>query len=124
MSHIDNEVRATKAYHILVQATNVHLDLTEMIQRLANYGGKKTLVAAYKALTGETNKHADARKVISQFWYKLHIQEDSLEGKEILLNEFGNDIRLSDIEECRHECEAFGLNYDSPSLDLDAGYRS
>ena len=59
MSHIKNITRATKAYHILSEATNVHLELTEMIARLGRAPADdsqswRALFAAFKALTGKT----------------------------------------------------------------------
>jgi hypothetical protein len=121
MSYIDNITRATKAYRILSQATNVHLDLAEQINRLAETQTWKPLFAAYKALTGETfrlgvSSHLMAGKTVKQFIRILEIDGDSREEKIDLLNEFGSDIHQSDIEEYRHECETFGLNYDSPCL--------
>jgi len=97
MSHINNITRATKAYHILSDATNVHLNLTDMIDRLAQTETWKPLFAAYKALTGETfsvsvSSHLMTSKLVKQFYHVLDITGNSLEQKIDLLNEFGNDI--------------------------------
>ncbi len=122
MSHIDNITRATKAYHILSQATNVHLDLHDQINRLYETDTYRPLFAAYKALTGETfslglSSHLMPAKLRKTFFQKLFITGNSYQAKVDQLNEFGDDIHQSDIEEYRHEVETFGLNYDSPSLD-------
>ena len=112
MSHIDNTTRATKAYHILADATNVHLNLIDMIDRLTLYGGSQHLLAAYKALTGETRKSIHPQKLVRQFYHALDITGGSLEEKIDLLNEFGNDIYLDDVAEYRHEVEQFGAPYE------------
>ena len=126
MSHIDNITRATKAYHILSQATNVHLDLFEQIERLGQTETYPPLFAAYKALTGETfslglSSHLMPTKLEKAFFHKLDITGSSYQDKVDQLNEFGNDIYLDDLAEYQHEVETFGLNHDSPSLQDNHG---
>lgn len=93
MSHINKITRAGKAYHILAQATNVHLELTEMVARLVMTETYRPLFAAYKALTGETfslgqSSHLMAVKLIKNFWRVLGI-DGNYDGKCAALNMFG-----------------------------------
>ena len=92
MSHINNITRATKAYHILADATNYHLSLTDMIERLALHGGSQHLFASYKALTGESRKSLHPQMLIRNFYRALDITGNSLEEKIDLLNEFGHGV--------------------------------
>ncbi len=98
MSHIDNITRATKASNILAQATNVHLDLHEQINRLAATKTWSPLFAAYKALTGEAfsvcgNGPIMTAKLTKQFILALDITGNSLEEKLGQINEFGKSVQ-------------------------------
>ena len=97
MSYIDNITRATKASNILAQATNVHLDLNEQINRLYETDTYRPLFAAYKALTGETfslglSSHLMPAKLRKDFFYTLGITGNSYQDKVDQLNEFGYEF--------------------------------
>ena len=96
MSYIDDTVRATKAYHILAQATNVHLDLVEMIERLSMGDGQQILCAAGKALTDKRHKDCYTRTLVREFFHTLQIRGNSYQEKADLLNEFASDIYQKD----------------------------
>ncbi len=113
MSHIDNITRATKAYHILAEGTNYHLDLVEMIERLYHADGHQLLIAAGKALTGRSiPKGAPPSRLMREFFHALDITGNSYQEKINFLNEFGNDIRLEDEENYRNEIHTYGAPYE------------
>ncbi len=99
MSHINKITRATKAYHILAEATNVHLELTEMIHRLILTDTFRPIFAARKALTGETmpmiSSHLMATRLLKDFWRALGI-DGNFEGKAAALNVFGAERQEAD----------------------------
>jgi len=113
MSHIDNITRATKAYHILAQATNYHLDLVEMIERLFHHDGEQHLRSSCKALSGHAfPKGAPPARLMREFFHALDITGSNLQEKIELLNEFGNDIYLEERDKYRQEVQQFGAPYE------------